>query len=106
MRTGSRGQRGRLGGQRGRPRVEIGVGRQGGADGCCEVCVQEVRRAGVGAGMNEGGGRGRGRCREKLELRVLIVVARAAGRAGAVEEALASEKIGLVGPPGICTTRY
>ena len=53
MRTGSRGRRGRVGEQRGRPRAEVGVGGQGCADGDCEVCVQEARRTGVGAGMNK-----------------------------------------------------
>ena len=66
---------------------------------------RKARCTGVGAGMNEGGGRGSSSCREELEIRVRIVVARAAGRAGAVEEALASEQMGWVSP-GICTTRY
>ena len=97
MRTGSMGQLGRVGEQRGRPRVEIGVGGQGSADGGYEVCVQEARST---SRMSEGRGRESSRCREELELQVRIVVARAAGRAGAVEEALASEEIGGVCPPG------
>ena len=40
------------------------------------------------------------RTREEPELRVRIVVARAAGWAGAIAKAPASEKIGWVGPPG------
>ena len=35
-----------------------------------------------------------------LRVRVLIVIARSAGWAGAIAKALASEKIGWVGPPG------
>ena len=50
--------------------------------------------------MNEGEGSGSGGCCEELELRVWIVVACAAGWAGAIAKALASEKIGWVGPPG------
>ncbi len=75
--------------------AQEGIGRQGGAEGCSELRVQEA--GGVGACACLGEGRGSG---VELERRAWIVVARGEGWPLAVAEPLAREEVSWVGPAG------
>ncbi len=75
--------------------AQEGIGRQGGAEGCGELRVQEAGCVVACARMGEGSGSG-----VEFERRAGIVVARGEGWPLAVAEPLAREEVSGIGPAG------